>query len=120
MHLKLLCLAALSVMGAAGAGEPVGKSESRDLRNLDLGDVEHFNSCRALARRVLSDRERCEVEQLALRCTPADDCLVTCISSPDGHLVGGGCAHVCFSNLHKVEEPPESMYKCDGLNRRID
>ena len=61
----------------------------------DVGQVDRFLECSAKPRRELSPREQCEMEALRARCTPHNDCYVSCIASPHGTVVGGGCAHVC-------------------------
>lgn len=81
----------------------------------DVGDIGQFQSCKAKPRRNLSAREQCQIEKLADRCTPADDCLVSCITSPQGHQVGGGCSHVCFFGLHRGEPKPPGWSECDAL-----
>lgn len=63
----------------------------------DYGDIENYHACQAQPRRELSDLDKCEIEVLSQNCSPAADCLVTCISSPDGYKRGGGCFHVCFN-----------------------
>ena len=61
----------------------------------DVGEVSRFLVCRATPRRVLTDRERCELKALSQSCTPTNDCYVSCITSPAGSQIGGGCEHVC-------------------------
>ena len=107
----------LGILASTACVQAADSSTSDPLANLDIGDVAHFQSCKAPIRRSLSDYEMCLRDALANRCSPADDCLVTCISSPQGHLVGGGCAHVCFSSLHSSEPPPADIHKCDELKR---
>ncbi len=81
----------------------------------DAGDFGTFHSCKAKPRRELSVREKCQIEELSARCTPADDCLVSCISSTQGQQVGGGCSHVCFFGLHRGESKPPGWAECDTL-----
>lgn len=81
----------------------------------DVGDIGEFHSCQAKPRRGLSPREQCQIEKLAARCTPADDCLVSCITSPDGYKAGGGCSHVCFFGPHQGEPRPPGWAACDAL-----
>lgn len=78
----------------------------------DVGDVNKFYSCKALPRRKLTDKEVCQINRLKQRCLPSDDCLVTCLSSPDALKVSGGCEHVCFSYLHKESAPPGGYGDC--------
>lgn len=79
---------------------------------VDVGNVDVFNSCEAAARRLLSQQERCEIAALSARCTPADDCLVTCLSSPGAQQVAGGCEHVCFSGQHRQASKPSGWLAC--------
>ena len=81
----------------------------------DVGSIERFDSCEARPRRALSAREQCQIEKLVARCTAADDCLVSCISSPHGSQVGGGCGHVCFSGPHRSEPKPPGWNECNAL-----
>lgn len=62
----------------------------------DVGDVALFSSCKALPRKALTSKEVCQIERLRKSCSPSNDCLVTCLSSPDALKVGGGCDHVFF------------------------
>lgn len=78
----------------------------------DVGDVNKFHSCKALPRRKLTEKEVCQIDRLKRRCLPSDDCLVTCLSSPDALKVGGGCEHVCFSYMHKESALPEGYGDC--------
>lgn len=79
----------------------------------DMGEVEVFLSCKARPKRALSEKEECMIQKLSARCLPADDCMVSCIASPDGYKVGGGCEHVCFSALHDRVEPPSGWGDCE-------
>lgn len=81
----------------------------------DVGDIGEFHSCQAKPRRALSAREQCQIEKLAARCTPADDGLVSCITSPEGYKAGGGCSHVCFFGPHQGEPKPPGWAECDAL-----
>ncbi len=63
----------------------------------DYGEIENYQACQAEPRRELTDLDKCEIEVLSQNCSPAADCLVTCISSPDGYKRGGGCFHICFN-----------------------
>ena len=78
----------------------------------DTGEVSRYLSCKAEPRRQLTPRERCELEVLASKCTNSADCYVSCISSPDGPTVGGGCEHVCAS---AQPEPLPDTSGCDNL-----
>lgn len=80
----------------------------------DVGDIGHFNSCKAEPRRTLSAHEQCQIEKLKARCTKADDCLVSCISSPHGYQQGGGCSHICFYGPHQGEPKPSGWDECSA------
>jgi len=82
-------------------------------RKLDFGDLDHYQSCSAKPRRELSHIEKCQIEKLSEDCTPAADCLVTCISSPDAEEIGGGCDHVCFYPRHPWSSRPKVMDECE-------
>jgi len=99
-----------------GKFEGVGSHEREiSIEPPDVGGVDKFLSCRAIPRREISAREECQIEKLSARCTVADDCLVSCITSPQGHKVGGGCEHVCFYGLHPEESKPPGWGECDAL-----
>jgi len=83
----------------------------------DVGDIGQFHSCKAKPRRPLSAREQCQIAKLTARCSAADDCLVSCISSPQGYQVGGGCSHVCFYGPHPGEPRPPEWSECDSLSQ---
>lgn len=80
----------------------------------DVGDIRHFHNCRNIPRRALSQSEACLVEKLRADCTAAADCVLTCLSSPDGANVGGGCDHVCFGYEihHSWNDRPKAMDEC--------
>ena len=78
----------------------------------DVGDVGRFLSCNAKPRRTITDREHCELKALIAECTKTSDCYVSCISSPDGPNVGGGCEHVCG---HARPGPRPDTSACDYL-----
>jgi len=79
----------------------------------DVGDVGRYRACKATPRRALSERERCQIAALVAHCSPANDCLVSCLSSPGGEKVGGGCGHVCFSVLHRDRQDPPGFAECE-------
>ena len=81
----------------------------------DRGDVLHYHACKATPRRELSAREQCVIEAYAKACTPAKDCLVSCIASPHGIEEGGGCSHVCFFGLHPPASNPGIPEACESL-----
>jgi hypothetical protein len=76
----------------------------------DYGDLQSYQSCSATPRRALTEIEMCEIKALSRTCNPVTDCLVTCMSSPDGHKVGGGCYHICFGAAggHSWQDRPSS------------
>jgi hypothetical protein len=82
----------------------------------DVGKIDNFLSCKVGARRSLSAKEECQIKKLSTRCSVADDCLVSCISSPDGSKVGGGCEHVCYQALQAEKNSPLSLKECDALS----
>jgi hypothetical protein len=113
-----LLWALLPLASAAHAQE---QSTAVDFSKLDIGDYATWQKCSAQPRgAALSSKEKCEVESLRARCNAADDCLVTCISSPDGRNVGGGCAHVCFDTLHNFREwkEPAGWGQCSTLREK--
>ena len=61
----------------------------------DVGNVAVFASCLTQPQRELNNIEKCQIEALKSSCSKKADCYVTCIGSPDGTKVGGGCSHVC-------------------------
>jgi hypothetical protein len=85
----------------------------------DVGDITHFHGCTALPTREVSPYEACLVDRLRAECTPAADCVLTCMASPNGIEVGGGCDHVCFGyNVHhQWEERPKAMDECRDIAR---
>lgn len=86
----------------------------------DVGDIAAFQGCKAVPRRALSPTELCQIDVLRKRCLPADDCFVTCISSPDARRLGGGCAHACLSYLHKSWSEPKGYADCGPDQRGAD
>jgi hypothetical protein len=79
----------------------------------DVGGPATFAHCRAQPRRALSSRERCEMDAYAANCTPAADCMVRCIASPDAVTVGGGCEHVCAPGANPWTSLPPKPEGCD-------
>ena len=79
-----------------------------------VGDVSNFHHCSANPSPT-SSSEACLVERLKAECTAATDCLLTCMASPDGRRVGGGCEHVCFGYpaMGKGEMPRETFQRCN-------
>lgn len=78
----------------------------------DEGAIGVYLACKAQPRRELSYQEVCELRCLRTRCTAADDCLVSCLTSPDGYREGGGCEHVCFFGAFSVESKPDCWGEC--------
>lgn len=115
----VLCLVLLCAAFGCGKTERVPARSIQELSSVavppppDVGDVNNFQACKATPRRTLSQSEACRIEALRKRCLPADDCLVTCMSSPDVERLVGGCEHVCFSYLHAMPPPPEGLAYCD-------
>ena len=97
--IRLSCIALVLFLAACDrTAPPVTSSRSVEVPPPpDVGDVGRFLGCRAEPRRALTERERCELKALASECTATADCYTSCISSPDGTSVGGGCEHVCSS-----------------------
>ena len=101
---RVLALA-LIILTAGCAGHPpsshdqISKLESTtyiaDPIQLDYGPIDRFNNCKAAPRRELSGEEQCMLAVLVADCTKKNDCFVSCMSSPHGHTVSGGCYHVC-------------------------
>ena len=93
-----------------------------DLPELDVGAVDRFNACSAEARRPLSKLEQCWITKLSVNCSRYNDCLVTCLGSPDGSNISGGCWHVCRVAHHSEPVPvqnsgelPPDWDDCEGL-----
>lgn len=81
----------------------------------DLGELRRYQACQAAPRRVLSPRERCEIAALAEHCSPANDCLASCLSSPGIVAPHDGCLHVCFFGLHSGEPRPPGFAECEKV-----
>ena len=81
----------------------------------DVGDIGHFHQCRQRPQHELNPYQSCLAARLgAAQCTPAVDCVLTCLASPDGRNVGGGCDHVCFGSTvyHEWKDRPAAMDAC--------
>ena len=81
----------------------------------DVGDIGHFHQCRQRPQHELNPYQSCLAARLgAAQCTPAVDCVLTCLASPDGRNVGGGCDHVCFGYnvYHEWKDRPAAMDEC--------
>ena len=95
--IRLSCIALFLFLTACDHTAPTATS-SRSVEvppPPDVGEVSRFLGCSAKPRRAVTERERCELKALAAECTATADCYTSCISSPDGVSVGGGCEHVC-------------------------
>ena len=66
---------------------------------------------------VLSAAEQCWVKELAAHCSPANDCLISCLASGQGRRIGGGCWHVCWPNVPGFDEwqAPTRSARCKSL-----
>jgi hypothetical protein len=98
-----------------------GDEKSSLSGNRDYGPILQSLNCQAPVRRELSVSDKCVIDSLKKNCTRAADCMVTCISSPDGERVGGGCFHICFSDATGIswKDRPNIDYKeCDELLRK--
>jgi len=75
-----------------------------------------FNSCKVTTEELekLTPAEKCWVEKLSKRCTPADDCLVGCLASTKARNLGGGCWHACFEVKFPISKwsDPEGADTC--------
>lgn len=98
---------------SAGA-ETATSQEAQPPPPPDVGDIAHFHGCAELPRRKLSAYEDCLAGRLKKQCTPAADCVLTCLASPHGHRVGGGCDHVCFGDNVRFQpkDRPTAMDEC--------
>lgn len=96
------------------AVEPATSHEAQPPPSPDVGDIAHFHDCKKLPQRKLSVFEECLVGRLKNQCTAAADCVLTCLASPDGHSVGGGCDHVCFGNNVRfgLKDRPTAIDEC--------
>lgn len=81
----------------------------------DVGDIGHFHQCGQRPQHELNQYQSCLAARLgAAQCTPAVDCVLACLASPDGRNVGGGCDHVCFGYnvYHEWKDRPAAMDEC--------
>jgi len=117
--LTVLSAALLLLLGCAPAPSPPSSITSQaphpPALPVDQGDVGHFHDCSAEPRRALSVRERCEISALKARCTALDDCLVTCLSSPDGVFLHHGCGGVCTLWRHRPSPLPKAIEACESV-----
>ena len=120
LRLAVLLVIALAQLGC-GSQENPGASKSASAQSFpepsppDVGNVTQNLNCAAKPRRNLSPRELCEIEAFKSRCTSLDDCYVSCLSSPQGVLVGGGCGHVCTLGLHAGAPYPTAVSACASV-----
>lgn len=119
-HMKLLVLStSLLLLAACGPQGPAASETTASMPPApDVGDIGRYRNCSATPRRMLSERETCEVAAFRSRCTALDDCHVSCISSPSGSFVGGRCAHVCSRGPHQSAPPPDALSACARLTGR--
>ena len=115
LGLALVLLIALAQLGCDSHETPIAGTSVELPPPPDVGDVTHNLSCSAKPRRNLSFREKCEIDAYKSRCSALDDCYVSCLSSPEGVLVGGGCAHVCTFGLHLGAPHPETLSACASV-----
>lgn len=114
----VLCALIMTLAAGCGRTDGISADPDQELPSVavppppDVGDIAAFQGCEAVPRRTLSSTELCQVGVLRKRCLPADDCLVTCIGSPDARRLEGGCAHACFSYLHKSWSEPKGYADC--------
>ncbi|MFL8004607.1 hypothetical protein, partial [Xanthomonas vasicola] len=116
----LICFAGSISMLTTACGRGEIEPPTQISVGSDFGDLGKFHNCQAIARRQLSGIEKCEINLLKKECTPSADCLITCQSSPDGHKVGGGCYHLCFSTVtgHNWSEKPKADFSsCDAQSK---
>ena len=110
----LLCLIALQGCGKTLTLDEqldrVSKSPGKpvDPISIDLGPVDRYNHCKAKPRRTLTAQEQCELSMLRSRCSVADDCMVSCLSSPDSIRITHGCSDVC-----PIDVSPLDLSKCE-------
>ncbi|MEH6420282.1 hypothetical protein [Pseudomonas sp. CGJS7] len=128
-RLRDACVAALLMLAATACAAPDADRPSADATPArpvlaeppppppppDVGDLSRYQACKAPPRRALSERERCQIEKLSARCTPGDDCRVTCLSSPDVEKVGGRCGHECGFARDNSGGPAPGLADCDSL-----
>jgi hypothetical protein len=113
MPFLLLALAPLLSACSDDAPAPAPASPSTiAIEAPDVGGPATSAHCRARPRRPLSSRERCEMDAYAANCTPAADCMVRCIASPDAVTVGGGCEHVCAPGANPWASLPPKPEGC--------
>jgi hypothetical protein len=113
-RLPFISLLVLALVGCQRAAAPAAGNTVSVPPPPDVGSVSQFLNCKANPRRPLNEREKCEMSALAARCTTLDDCYVSCIASPDGIHVGGGCTHVCFG-MHSEAPMPVELSNCSNL-----
>lgn len=110
-----VCRHAVLVLALVGAGcnDTALPSDEHTPTQPDVGQIGRFLNCTAPPRRSLVEAEQCQLALLRQACTPFKDCLVSCISAPDGHRVGGGCAHVC-ARVPSVpgDRLPDGFFEC--------
>lgn len=118
-RMRFLTALSMALFFTAGCAQetapsPVSRVDDRALLPPDVGDVSRFLNCSAGPRRDLSPRERCEIAAFKARCNVLDDCYVSCLSSPAGVFVGGGCGHVCTHGPHPGAPDPAAVDACES------
>lgn len=127
MRLPVILLTLLLMAGYTQetAPSPVSQVDVQAPPPPDVGDISRFLNCSAEPRRDLSARERCEIAAFKARCNALDDCYVSCLSSPAGVFIGGGCGHVCTFGPHPGAPYPAAVDACasepgeSGLEPRL-
>ena len=80
-----------------------------------------YNNCKVTPKELipLTPAEKCWVEKLSARCTPADDCLVACLASTKARDLGGGCWHTCFQVKYPISKwtEPTGADSCRKLGK---
>jgi hypothetical protein len=115
----LTTFAIASALLGCGSGDQPKANKDLAIREIplpDVGDVVHNLNCSAKPRRKLSAREICEIAVFKSRCIGLDDCYVSCLSSPEGVLVGGGCPHICTLGLHPGPPFPPAISSCASVS----
>ena len=67
---------------------------------------------------ALNDYESCFVTELSKQCSPANDCLISCLVSGQARQIGGGCWHACFQELvsYNAYHEPAQAARCRLLD----
>jgi len=67
---------------------------------------------------TLNDYEDCLITELSRQCNPQNDCLISCLVSGQGRQIGGGCWHMCFSDIASFNayHEPSGAARCRSLD----